>query len=991
MTAPTDIDARYRREQTLGRGGMGEVYLARDTHLDRWVAIKKLRRDKTVNPRRRERIRREAQLAAQISHPAVVRIYDVIIDDVNDNDDRDQAAGDTIIMEYVAGRNLQECLMRGRPSLAEKTLPLAWQIAGGMAAAHEHEIIHRDLKAANILVTEAGNAKITDFGIAKTPDSDTLTREGGVVGTVMAMSPEQVRQKPLDTRSDLFSFGILLYQMVTGRPPFWGPSESEIYEQIVHAPPPDIATLAPDTPEPLKLLIAHLLQKSRDLRPRGGFPEVQQSIADIAKGIPGCTERLRYHSDPAFQPSGENTQDPAVVGTGTVEPLRTGTRTMTGQVPGTLLPPDHPPLPESSGLSGSGPSISGPPMSSSSGPSSDTPDARSVDAPSEQPVHVESSDIGLDTTSRHSRGQTSESPSGKSRLPWTWVSAGMAALALVLAVPNIDTIERAISRVIGVFSPELPLDTSPDPMRVAVPEPILEDAENTHWFVKHATRNSVVRTIYAMDNVAVVDTTEIDNIEPALSTLSQLRKAVAAQEVLRIRLRCTFDWCDATLIRLDHRDAEVARESIHIELSDLKNSDAALAIATQALYGDKDKRLNRPGLPAISREQYERFVRLRRTYRHHASSIADNLASLETLADMQRELPEFVELYHLRAEIHRHLVGRDTSIAHLSAAEAIIEQGLALQPESERLRGILFDVQLEQNQLDRARTTLAFLQRHNPGSAITKIRHAKILFQDGKSDQALQILEAALDRHPSWIIAYHLAELELHSGLLDRARQRLDAIVQYLPNQYTILALLGRVESTAGNFERAVGLYRELKKHRHSEDVDEALSVALLLTGQCSAAEEMLSDIYAKTPTAPAALNLAEIHKIQGNAEQAAALFGKALNLMSQLGDEAETRLWQMMRAYALAHLGNSKKAGDIVRQVRGSEDFINGDEHYYAAVIYILADDREAATHHAKFAQQLGYNDKWFRMPWFLPLRPALGLASTAEFPVCQSGHTGN
>jgi eukaryotic-like serine/threonine-protein kinase len=250
----------YRIERLLGRGGMGEVYLAYDERLERRVALKRIRADSRSDPRLRQRFRREARAAARLSHPAIVQIHDILED----------GSGDCIVLEYVDGRTLSSVLASGppQPSFA---LRLAREIAEGLAHAHAQGLLHRDLKTENVIVTGDGHAKILDFGLARPVSSDsdsTLTAEGTVLGTFRAMSPEQALGRELDERSDLFSLGVLLHELLTGRSPFKAASATETLDRVLHHEPTPLSLLRPDLPPELSDLVARLLAKDRDLRPR---------------------------------------------------------------------------------------------------------------------------------------------------------------------------------------------------------------------------------------------------------------------------------------------------------------------------------------------------------------------------------------------------------------------------------------------------------------------------------------------------------------------------------------------------------------------------------------------------------------------------------------------------------------------------------------------------------------------------------------------------
>jgi tetratricopeptide (TPR) repeat protein/tRNA A-37 threonylcarbamoyl transferase component Bud32 len=276
----------YELLRRLGAGGMGEVFLAYDERLDRQVAIKRIRSDKSATSERRERFRREARVAARLNHPAIVQVYDVLAEgDV-----------DSIVMEAVEGTDLRT-LIGGRPLPLEAAVVIARDVADGLAEAHRQGIVHRDLKSENVLVTPAGRAKITDFGIAKrllagkmegNTAEDSLTAIGHVMGTYRAMSPEQARGEEVDHRSDLFSFGILLYEMLTGQSPFAAENELAMLHRIVHDRQAPAREVNPEVPAELSLLVDHLLEKDPRLRPRSAG-ELGRELAPMATAMATST------------------------------------------------------------------------------------------------------------------------------------------------------------------------------------------------------------------------------------------------------------------------------------------------------------------------------------------------------------------------------------------------------------------------------------------------------------------------------------------------------------------------------------------------------------------------------------------------------------------------------------------------------------------------------------------------------------------------------
>lgn len=241
---------------------MGEVFLAYDDRLDRLVAIKRMLPDALRDPTRRERLRREARAAARLSHPNVVQVYDL---------EEDEERGDAIVLEYVQGQTIAELLGAG-PLPVEQAVELAGQVAEGLAAAHAAGLVHRDLKAENVVVTAEGRAKILDFGLVKPLDAgadSTMTEHGAVLGTYRAMAPEQAEGTEVDARADLFSLGVLLYEMLAGRSPFQGATPVATLRNLTGAAPRPLEEVRPDLPGELTGLVHALLEKDPERRPAG--------------------------------------------------------------------------------------------------------------------------------------------------------------------------------------------------------------------------------------------------------------------------------------------------------------------------------------------------------------------------------------------------------------------------------------------------------------------------------------------------------------------------------------------------------------------------------------------------------------------------------------------------------------------------------------------------------------------------------------------------
>jgi serine/threonine-protein kinase len=268
VTAPAQTLGRYRLLAELGRGAMGVVYRAEDPMLSRTVAIKTI--NMVADPAERaeyeKRFYQEAKAAGGLSHPNVVTIYDI------------GHAGDVVYMamEYVEGTELRDLLNRGRIDAAVAVDILA-QVAEGLAYAHARGIVHRDVKPANIMVPRDGPAKIMDFGIARMRASDVKTQTGMLLGSPKYMAPEQLLGGQVDQRCDIFSLGVVLYEALTGAPPFSGADITQVMYQIVHADPPPPSALNSRVPPMLDLIAAKALAKD----PAARYPDARELAADL--------------------------------------------------------------------------------------------------------------------------------------------------------------------------------------------------------------------------------------------------------------------------------------------------------------------------------------------------------------------------------------------------------------------------------------------------------------------------------------------------------------------------------------------------------------------------------------------------------------------------------------------------------------------------------------------------------------------------------------
>jgi serine/threonine-protein kinase len=262
MTEPHRIGGRYELGELLGRGGMAEVRKGTDVRLGRTVAVKRLRTDLAADPTFQARFRREAQSAASLNHPAIVSVYDTG-EEVGDGPHGEGIAQPYIVMEYVEGRTLRDILREGRKILPERALEITSGVLSALDYSHRMGIIHRDIKPGNVMLTPAGEVKVMDFGIARAVSDaqSTMTQTAAVVGTAQYLSPEQARGENVDSRSDVYSAGCLLYELLTGRPPFVGESPVSVAYQHVREQAPVPSTIDPDLSPQLDAIVMKSLAK----------------------------------------------------------------------------------------------------------------------------------------------------------------------------------------------------------------------------------------------------------------------------------------------------------------------------------------------------------------------------------------------------------------------------------------------------------------------------------------------------------------------------------------------------------------------------------------------------------------------------------------------------------------------------------------------------------------------------------------------------------
>lgn len=912
---PIDVPATlgpYRIESRLGQGGMGEVYAGYDDRLDRPVALKRVRPGPPGHPpgRSRERrsdFQREARAVARLHHPALVQVHDWV----------ETEDGEWMVMELVDGVSLREELRQG-PLEPRRVLHLARDLLDGLRAAHGVGVVHRDLKAENVMLASGERAKILDFGLAERlpemsleegdaegdagVDRESVGSEGdgseesrSLMGTVTALAPEQVLGRPADHRSDLFSLGSLLYEMVTGAPPFYAGSPSETLRRICTFKPVSAATVRPEVPEGLSALIDRLLEKDPRRRPADAREALRDVEAILTALAPEPATSATAGSSPGARPVGGARSDPALAFT-------------------TLL---------STALLDRFPS----------------------------PV-------------RHLAG---------------WIVAGVLAGSLAGVMGAVWFVSRGAEpplRYVAVPEPVIAgsegVEDTGDAGEAGEP-PSLERAAS-------AVHTALLRGLLGFRGLAVLETPTAAATAGATGRFGEAGDPVraargwGADEVLTSRLDCHERTCQAVLRRLQAADGRVLwTRSFTVQTDSLLDLSVAVLGNVQGAYEDLEARAGALNLE-VRPDDYQAFLDLRRRYdrREEGLSPEDVLGTLDRL---QRSSPRFVGLYLFESVVRLRRFQEERDGGQLEAAEEALERARRLAPGDSQVLGRQAQVARIGGRLDEAEAFLETLLRLEPGNALPMAQLALLRERQGRPDEALRWMRSAVERLPSVGHLFDLADLLSRRGEVAGARQALERALGQSPDSYDGLSRLAQLELLSGSPARAAELYEQLVQRSPGVVELANLGTSYLLLERYPEAAARLRQAWEQAPSsAPALLNLADAELLQGRTEEAEHLY---LEVIRQVDEDPSPDQLGTVRAQAQAHLGHTAEALVAAEEaLLASPD--NPQVLYEVALIEAVSGETERALEHARRALEAGVDIRWFGFPWFESVRSELADAVT-------------
>jgi serine/threonine-protein kinase len=861
-----------------------------------------------------------------------VQIHDVL----------QQGAHDYLIMEYIEGRTLRARYDAG-PMTVPEVLAIAHQIALGMAAAHDLGVIHRDLKAENILITPAGRAKITDFGVAKLHGEDTLTAKGAVLGTFRAMSPEQALGRAIDHRSDLFSFGILLYEALAGVSPFRADTPFLTVQRLVHDDPRPITELVPAIPDGLASLLHQLLAKEPLLRPRD-FHEVAGALIELAGQV--CDGPCHAGSAPGggLPSSGEDTQ-------------------LTGD---SLAPVRPQPAGAPAAAGGS----------------------RAPDRPSSKSLSALADTVEAGTTARL-RGTS------RRRLRYA-AAAGLAvmgALGIGYAVRSTAPRPRLI-RVAVLAADIVGADDRPDIklLASAVRDIVMADV-----------RARVGLDLVPRGDIdSYVDGFK-QNKRPQ-PTQREIQTAVGADEVIATHIVCQPSSCRFTLERDAKASDSPLSASFQLAADTASHPGETIRNCLSRLYPDHPPR-NAAAPGALGPKDYDDYVRLVQDYWAGSGTSTDKV--LAEIEGIHERSPKSIDVLLFEAEVLRHRYAQNEDPDQARRAMDLLRDADEMLPGTYAILSARFDIMLAANRIDDARTVLDQLATLDPDSSATHLQRAKLHNKRGEYKLARSELDAAAQRDSfSWRVLYYRALVSRKLGDRVAARAAIDQLLERSPDNYAGLSLRAKEDFDAGWLACAEQGFAQLVAREPLFDECLNLGYTRNRLGHTrnqlalyrAAAESFHRALAIRPGDASARLGLAESLLLDGNNNGAGTQLRALRDLLARRRHDAPDGTLKgndlLVEAQALAYLGRGDPAMATAARARAAELLMPTARPialYTAALVHAFLGDRDLAAKYVKAYLDSGNSPADLAYPWFDDLRrdPVLGprLVVAPFAPTCEAG----
>lgn len=881
----------YSRQKLLGEGGMGKVYLAQDNQLQRQVAIKELtcqRQSDQVNL-----ALQEARLLARVNHSNIIQIYNV----------HDEGDHISLVMEYFHSKTLTQFQQEHYCTLIQK-LKLLQQLTAGLAAAHQNNVIHCDLKPSNILVNEQGQLKITDFGIALIAHNDSkstsktkkepLDKTGGLqYGSLLYMSPEQLQNKTLDYRSDIFALGIVAYQLMVGSHPFAvghnGGSATDIASKIMTSTPEHAKNLMLNAPVALTDLLMEMLIK----------PVEQRSLTASA-----IENRLQHITTALLQ---------AQINEQATMPLSANT--------------------------------------------DDTAQDPQVIQATQFIQHTEVAQLNHTVYQASYSEQGIQSPEKIKKNLFTLrikIIASIICLTVIsLIFFGFYYVKDVTAKHIVILKPTL------------VNSPLV--AKMQQDLVISAVEDALRQAVINSKNMYLISEHEVTAISKEYpNNLKKLKQAVGASDIISTTLECDNNRCKVSFSRLVANDNNRNHLSVQAEKNWLAPIDKFNAIfsTSQTQFASlfpEHSEINQLALVQrpIAESDYRQYISLYSQIKGHGNYNDQSLIQLQALLNHS---PYLYAAYSLYRETASNLYIDTRDKTYLKQLELLLQNS---PPEYRySVYHAIDSFWLASNKENAAAVKLQLDEVRKKGADTLTLLglEAFMFFNAGQYQAAADSYSKAFKLRPSSTLLNNIAFSYWRLGNLTKAEFALNKTLEVVPNSYRAKRLQANIWLLQGKLESAISVYEEIVVRLNNGTDITNLSLAYALNKQYDKSFEFANKAVEQNSNHPFnLLNLADIEMILGNKESATLYYQKVVAIL--IGKDEVKYLTNLAQAYA--HLKQANLAIEALSKAQALS-FDNGEVSYSSAIVYSLLGENISAIHHTKTALQNNVGVVWFNLPWF-------------------------